>query len=177
VPDKIKFEDWTPPWKDEEFDADKAAKLIFNLTQDKASLQESNQTLTTERDGFKSKVTEFETKDLTEVERLKRENEELKKTPPAQADDADKIRLELALEKGLTATQARRLTGSTREELEADADAYIAEHDLGKHDDGKNKPPPRQPRGKMTSGLGDENEDPEDLSDPAKLIENVPRRW
>jgi len=38
-------------------------------------------------------------------------------------------RAEIALEKGLTLTQAKRLVGSTKEELEADADALM--NDLG----------------------------------------------
>lgn len=41
----------------------------------------------------------------------------------------ERDRLAVALEKGLTATQAKRLVGTTREELEADADQLLA--DLG----------------------------------------------
>lgn len=44
------------------------------------------------------------------------------------ADSAGRVfRFEIAVEKGLTAGLARRLVGSTREELEADADALLAD--------------------------------------------------
>lgn len=48
-------------------------------------------------------------------------------------------RLEVALEKGLSTSQAKRLVGSTREELEADADELLK--DLGD----SNKPRPPKP--------------------------------
>jgi hypothetical protein len=46
--------------------------------------------------------------------------------------------LEIAFDKGLTPAQAARLQGSTKEELEADADAYLAEV---KHAGGTTPPP------------------------------------
>lgn len=60
-------------------------------------------------------------------------------------------RLEVALSKGLTPTQAKRLVGGTREELEADADELIA--DLGHRQ--SPKPNPAQGRGEETTGSGD----------------------
>ena len=44
----------------------------------------------------------------------------------AEAAELKALRLEVATEKGLTAKQAARLVGATREELEADADELIA---------------------------------------------------
>lgn len=52
--------------------------------------------------------------------------------------DAKALRLEVAFEKGLTPAQAKRLVGSSREELEADADD-ILEHFPVKKDDGRPK--------------------------------------
>jgi hypothetical protein len=43
----------------------------------------------------------------------------------AQDAEGRALRLEVATEKGLTAAQAKRLVGSTREELEADADELL----------------------------------------------------
>jgi hypothetical protein len=131
-----KFEDWTPPWgKDEaEFDADKAKKRIYDLLKDKHNTKERVATL--ENDELQTKVTEFEEKDLSEVEKLRKENERLKNgdaptKPKVQStDDLRADRLEIALEKGLSKAQAARLVGTTREELEADAEAYIEEHGL-----------------------------------------------
>lgn len=48
-----KFEDWEAPWKEGEFDAEKAAKLIYNLSKDKHSQGERITTLRSEVDGLK----------------------------------------------------------------------------------------------------------------------------
>ena len=82
---------------------------------------------------------------LREVEPLAakaRELEESQKTQAQKEADARQaaeqragqaevsaIRYEIALEKGLTKSQAKRLVGATREELEADAEELLA--DLG----------------------------------------------
>lgn len=58
-------------------------------------------------------------------------------------------RLEVALEKGLTMSQARRLVGSTKEEIEADADEVL--RDFGTRADQESKP--RPPQGKPREDL------------------------
>ena len=69
------------------------------------------------------RLDQAEAANKSEVDRLKDENTQLKQ---AKADsDAKLLRLEVAAEKGV---KARWLTGSTREELEAAADEYLAEH-------------------------------------------------
>ncbi len=60
----------------------------------------------------------------TDLELLTERMSELEKT--GQADRAARYRAEVAHEKGLTADQAARLQGSTRDELAADADALLA---------------------------------------------------
>ncbi|MEV6684455.1 hypothetical protein AB0N28_03770 [Streptomyces sp. NPDC051130] len=68
--------------------------------------------------------------DLTETERLQAERDaaraeaEAARAEAAQAT-ATALRLEVATAKGLTARQAERLRGATREELEADADDLL----------------------------------------------------
>ena len=69
------------------------------------------------------RLDQAEAANKSEVERLKDENAQLKQ---AKADsDAKLLRFEVAAEKGV---KARWLSGSTREELEAAADEYLAEH-------------------------------------------------
>lgn len=71
-----------------------------------------------------------ESKSLTEkVELLLKENAETK---------LESLRTQVATEKGLSLKQARRLSGSTREELERDADDLIAEFGI-KSTSGKDK--------------------------------------
>jgi hypothetical protein len=81
-----------------------------------------------------------------EVEELRKAKKELEEIRASQLSDTEKttaraeaaekklaeleprvLRMEVALEKGLTAKQAARLVGSTKEELEADADDLLEE--------------------------------------------------
>jgi len=65
------------------------------------------------------KLAAFEDRDKTEAQRLTDRADAAEKR--AQDLEARALRLEVASEQGLTPAQAKRLVGSTREELEADA--------------------------------------------------------
>lgn len=69
---------------------------------------------------LQAQVKQREDQDKSESERLTERLAEAEKRAEAAESRAD--RFEVALEKGLDMTRAKRLTGSTREELEADAD-------------------------------------------------------
>jgi hypothetical protein len=74
-------------------------------------------------DDIKTKAAEFDKAQeasKTELEKAERERDELRLAH---------ARAEVALAKGLTPTQAKRLVGTTKDELEADADELLA--DLG----------------------------------------------
>lgn len=152
------FEDWTPPWvkNGTEFDADKAAKLIYNMERNahtatakhKTDLEDLQTKLTTAETKVteaQSKVNELEDAKITDAQeranaQLKRELSEQRQLleklinpesgqPAGQQQtgvtDADR---ELAgLRKGLTSEQAKRLQGTTMEELEADAARFATE--------------------------------------------------
>lgn len=69
--------------------------------------------------------------DLSETERLQKERDDaLAAAETARAEAATataaSLRMQVAADKGLTTAQAARLQGSTKEELEADADALVA---------------------------------------------------
>ena len=86
-----------------------------------------------------AKLDEVEQANKTELQKaIERAEKAEKDLTPTQVQVA---RLEVALEKGLTATQAKRLVGSTKEELAADADELIA--DLGPKSTAK-KPDPKK---------------------------------
>lgn len=71
-----------------------------------------------------AKLKEFEDRDLSELQRLQRDRDELsQKLTPLQQENA---RLSVALDKGLPKTLVGRLQGSTVEEMSADADALMA---------------------------------------------------
>jgi hypothetical protein len=78
-----------------------------------------------------------------EIDRLKAESEQAK--ADANAARLEALRLQVATEKGLPAPLAGRLNGTTKEELEADADGLL---ELVKQD----TPPPR--RGSTDASAG-----------------------
>lgn len=66
------------------------------------------------------------------------------------------MRLEVAVSKGLTPAQAKRLVGTTQEELEADADEFLASikpaGDSGDEGGGTETGLPRRPQERLTPG-------------------------
>lgn len=99
--------------------------------------------------------------------------------------ERDAARLKVALKKGLTEAQAKRLLGDTEEELEQDADELLAsfkpEEGENEGEEGENEPegekkePRRRPKERVKPGAIPSSEP--DETDPAKLAEAVPRRW
>ena len=77
-------------------------------------------------------------------------------------------RLEIAMEKGLTAKQAARLQGDTREELEQDADELLELFRVRAE-----KQPSRKPKEKLSGG-GDPDTEREE-TDPRKLAASISR--
>lgn len=68
---------------------------------------------------LEARLKEFEDRDKSESQRMAERAEAAEKALTDAQSRA--LRLEVAAEKGLTPAQAKRLVGSTREELEADA--------------------------------------------------------
>lgn len=90
-----------------------------------------------------------------------------------------RLRAEVAAEKGLKPGQAKRLAGSTREELEADADDILENFkatstDTGDESDKDKARPATRPKTNVTGG-GDPTAQTAVETDPAKLAESVPR--
>lgn len=116
-----------------------------------------------------AKVKEFEDLGKSEVEKLTGDRDGHR----SRADTAERnlMRLQVGLDKGLTPAQAKRLVGTTKEELEADADE-LAEAFGGK---AQTSPPPGRPRENLRGG-GEPAEEPEE-TDPAKLAARIPRSF
>jgi hypothetical protein len=121
-----------------------------------------------------AKVKEAEDADKTEVERLTGQVATL--TKQAEAAQAKADRFEIAAAKGLSLAQARRLVGSTKEELEQDADEMRAELGLDKSDDEKSDDEKKdedkggRPSEKLKPGASNEaDEEP----DPGKLADSI----
>lgn len=120
-----------------------------------------------------AKVDELEASKKSDVDKL---NERVEQLTKAQADSDQKaLRAEVAMAKGLTPAQAKRLAGASREELEADADEILEAFPVASKEEPTSSggPPSRQPRPDLRGG-GEPNEDPVE-TDPAKLAASVPR--
>jgi hypothetical protein len=129
---------WTPPASQEELNR----IITERIARERSKFGDYND--------LKAKAAKFD-----EIEQASRSDVEKAAERAAAAErDRDDARgrldrLEVALEKGLTPSQAKRLVGSTREELEADADELLK--DLGDASKPRSpKPDPNQGR----SGAG-----------------------
>jgi hypothetical protein len=143
-----KFEDWTPPWgSPENIDPAKAGKLVFDLLKDQetnraklATDKKAIEALTAERDEFKDKAEAKgadDTANAAELVELKKQlrakDAELERVKDYDTIAAERDRFDIALDEGLSKTQAKRLVGKDRDELLADATELKA--DLGIVDD------------------------------------------
>lgn len=129
-----------------------------------------------------AKVKEAEDVDKTVTERLQGQVTEL--TKQAEAAQAKATRFEVAAAKGLSLAQARRLVGSTKEELEEDADSMRAELGLD-NDKPEGETPPKKtekdeegvfgrPRERMRPGASNEEDEEPDYGKLAKSILESP---
>jgi hypothetical protein len=142
-----------PPWGSaDEFNPEKAWNLIQNLRGD---LEKTKPAL--------ARVKELEDATKTETQRLTEDRDSHKTR--AQEAESKLIRMEVGLAKGLTPAQAKRLVGSTKEELEADADDLLAT--FGGKPGGGTKPTER------LRGGGEPDTEP--TPDYHKLAAEIPR--
>lgn len=77
----------------------------------------------TELQSARDQIKQFEDRDKTEQQRAQERADNAERE--AQEANAKLLRYEVAAEKGVPANQAHRLVGSTKEELAADADAFL----------------------------------------------------
>lgn len=103
---------------------------------------------------LRAKVKEFEDADKTEIEKATTKAAQLEKDLAETTHRAD--RLEVALDKGLTLGQAKRLVGTTKEELAADADELLAELGEVKTPPGTKVPKKPKPTGAGSPKSGDD---------------------
>lgn len=121
------------------------------------------------------RLKELEDKDKSESEKLSERATSAEKR--AEEAEARALKAEVAHEKGLTAKQAKRLQGSTREELEADADDLLESFPAGK--DGKDdepeedKPGHGRPKEKLRPGA---SPDTEPARTPREIADAVIKR-
>lgn len=169
-----------PPDDDDLEDADKDA-LVDDAKKWRAMARRheaENKRLKDEAADREQKREDADKADQTELEKVQAKLEELQGKLTAQERDA--VRARVALRKGLSESQAKRLQGETEEELETDADDLLENFKPAGDDGNEGKPKPRanneRPRENLRPGSKPESEPlkPEDL-DPIKLAEAVTR--
>jgi hypothetical protein len=153
-----------PPWGDGDFDPDRAWQLIQNA-------REAEKAAKKEAADARSKAKEFEDKDKTEAEKLRERAETAEKE--LESAKRNSLVAEVALDKGLTPAQAKRLVGTTKEELEADADELLESF---KTEDSGGQAPTGRPREKLRSGAVPNANENDGLS-PKELADKVPKRY
>lgn len=172
--------DKTPPWgSDDEFNPQKAWDLIQNL---RGELKTSKDTLAAttakvktvegERDAALKQITDKDEAGKSESEKLAGQIADLETKLATEAEA--RLRAEVVAAKGLTPAQAKRLSGASREELEADADELLEAFPTNGAAGG---PPSTKPRPSLsdTASGGGNPQDTEEKVDPAKLAEAIPR--
>ena len=115
------------------------------------------------------KLADMEDADKSEVQKL---TDKATLSDKAAADAQHELaRLRVAMRKNLTEAQAKRLIGTTEEELEADADELL--DSFGSKEAGSETGKPTRPKERLRSGAAPDEEP--DETDPRKLAAMVPR--
>lgn len=172
-------DDKKPPWgSDDEFNAQKAWDLIQKLRGETKAAKDDLQAVRTkltategERDAARKAIADKENEGKSESDKVAARLADMEKQIADR--DAKLLRSEVAAAKGLTPAQAKRLAGSTKEELESDADEILEAFPAPGGDGERKAPPSQQPRPSLRGG-GDPTSDPVE-TDPAKLAASVPR--
>lgn len=138
-----KLEDWKAPWEvdaegkeiaveEQEIDQPRLKKYLYGLLGDKLKLQKDVEETTTRAEELEDKVAK-----AADPAQLTALQEEVVKTQKERDDAAtaaknnqgsalEVLKLRVALRKGLSETQAKRLLGTNEEELEQDAEELLA---------------------------------------------------
>lgn len=145
----------------DDFDPDRAKAKIAKANSEAANLRKRLREL----EPMAKRAKELEDASKSEQEKL----QERMTAAETRAQEAElrALRMEVAASKGLTAAQARRLVGSSKEELESDADDLLASFGDAR------KPPSKRPTENLRGGA-DPDEEP-DETDPRKLAALHPR--
>jgi len=158
------------PTDDKDIDAltdkDGAPDLAQEVAKWRAMSRKHEAQAKTNADAAK-KLATMEDADKSEVQKL---TDKATLSDKAAVDAKHELaRLRVAMRKGLTEAQAKRLIGATEEELEADADELLESF-------GGDKTPPGKggkPKERLRSGAAPDEEP--DETDPRKLAASVPR--
>ncbi len=148
----------------EEFDADRAKAKIRKANSEAKNLRQRVKEL----EQAEAKLREIEDSEKSELQRLQEQLQEAEKR--AGTAHMESLRLQVAHDKGLSPSQARRLSGSTLEELEADADELLELFARPSQEDTPRVPSRPKPR------LTDDTPSNEETRSPSDIASEVMKR-
>jgi membrane protein involved in colicin uptake len=128
------LEDYEAPWekKGEEFDPEKAKGLFYSRLHMEAEAKDKVDEVTKAKDdeiaALKAQIDDKAREGESDAEKATRERDRAikKAQDEAKAEAGIEVtKLRVALRKGLNETQAKRLVGTTEEEIEKDADDLL----------------------------------------------------
>lgn len=166
-------EDKTPKGGGKDDDDDEGNSALEAQVKKWRDLARKNERTAKENADAAKKLEELESANKSEIDKAK--DAQTKAEENARGLERELTRLRVAIRKGLSETQARRLVGENEEELEADADELLetfkpASDDGGKQSSNGNSSKPKE---NLKPGTAPKEEPQE--TDPAKLADLVPR--
>lgn len=150
------------------FDEERAKAKIAKANSEAAALRRRAKEAEEKLAQLEARLAEIDGKDKSETEKLASKLADAERK--AQEAELRAMRAEVAAAKGLTPAQAKRLMGSTLEELEADADELL-ESFKPQEGTGADAPTSERPAPDLRGGI-----DPtvEPMPDPKALIDSIP---
>lgn len=142
----------------EEFDADRAKSKIRKANSEAKNLRQRVKEL----EQAESKLREIEDGEKSELQRLQEQLQDAEKR--AGTAQMESLRLQVAHDKGLSPSQARRLSGSTLEELEADAEELLELFARPSQEDTPRVPSRPKPRLTDDTPSNEETRSPNDIA-------------
>lgn len=142
----------------EEFDADRAKSKIRKANSEAKNLRQRVKEL----EQAELKLREIEDGEKSELQRLQEQLQDAEKR--AGTAQMESLRLQVAHDKGLSPSQARRLSGSTLEELEADAEELLELFARPSQEDTPRVPSRPKPRLTDDTPSNEETRSPNDIA-------------
>lgn len=151
------------------FDEERAKAKIAKANSEAAALRRRAKEAEEKLAQLEARLAEIDGKDKSETEKLASKLADAERK--AQEAELRAMRAEVAAAKGLTPAQAKRLMGSTLEELEADADELLESFQKPQEGTGADAPTSERPAPDLRGGI-----DPtvEPMPDPKALIDSIP---
>lgn len=154
-----------PDPEDEPLDLERVKEALRKKNSEAVNLRKRLK----EAEAAEEELQKLKDKDKSDAERAAEKTRSLE--DKATQAETELLKLRVALRKGLSETQAKRLVGTTEEELESDADELL--ESFKPSEDGGKPKPSTKPKEDLKGG-GDPTNEPEEM-DPRKLAAAVPR--